>query len=192
MRGPARGGLRRQRDRRPGLSPGQPGELDAVLVHFSTDYVFDGEKRTPYVEQDPPGPLSVYAASKLAGSISSGRTRGGPSSSGPAGFAGRLPGKGRHFVAAMLQAAESGRKEIRVVDDQVVTPTTTAELRRADRRAPPDRRLHGLYHMTAEGSCSWADFARAVFELSGRIRRSSFLWIPAALGAKAAAGVFRS
>ena len=161
-------------------------ELDAVLVHFSTDYVFDGEKRTPYVEQDPPGPLSVYAASKLAGEHFVRAYAGRAFVIRTCGLYGKAGcrEKGRHFVAAMLQAAESGRKEIRVVDDQVVTPTATVELAaRIVELLGTD--AYGLYHMTAEGSCSWADFARAVFELSGRDPSIVVSVDSAALGAKA-------
>jgi dTDP-4-dehydrorhamnose reductase len=142
--------------------------MDAVLVHFSTDFVFDGEKNLPYLEEDRPGPLSVYAASKLAGEhfVRAYTERAFVvRTCGLFGRAGCLE-KGRNFVETMLHLAASGRKEIRVVSDQVVTPTSTAEL--ADRVAALiETEAYGLYHMTAEGSCSWFDFARAVLELSG-------------------------
>jgi len=116
-------------------------EIKAVLVHFSTDFVFDGRSRRPYTEEDRPGPLSAYAASKLAGeSLLAAewdrhfiiRT------CGLFGRAGCLE-KGRNFVETMLWLAGQG-KTIRVVNDQVVAPTSSLELarttlRRAERRA---------------------------------------------------------
>lgn len=144
-------------------------ELGAVLVHFSTDFVFDGENREPYMEEDRPGPLSVYAASKLAGEhfIRAYLERAFIiRTCGLFGRAGCLE-KGRNFVETMLHLAASGRREIRVVSDQVVTPTPTAEL--AERVAALiETEAYGLYHMTAEGSCSWFEFARTVFDLAGR------------------------
>jgi len=142
--------------------------LGAVLVHFSTDFVFDGEKGAPYLEEDRPGPLSVYAASKLSGEHFV-RTHTDRAfvvrTCGLFGRAGCLE-KGRNFVETMLFLQASGRKEIRVVGDQVVTPTPTAELA-ARVAALIGTEAYGLYHMTAEGSCSWFEFARAIFELSG-------------------------
>ena len=143
-------------------------DLDAALVHFSTDYVFDGRKAEPYLEDDPPFPLSVYGASKLAGEFFARalcpkpiviRTCG---LYGPAG----CREKGANFVEAMLRAAERGGP-VRVVDDQWVTPTSAAELAAcvADLLG---RRAYGLFHMTNEGRCTWHQFAAAIFELAGR------------------------
>jgi dTDP-4-dehydrorhamnose reductase len=139
-------------------------EIGAVLVHFSTDYVFDGRKGTPYVEDDPPLPLSVYAASKLAGEYFVRaicekyyliRT------CGLYGTAGCRE-KGRNFVESMLLLAQSGQP-IRVVADQWVTPTSTEELAaRVAELLGTDR--FGLYHMTNEGQCSWFEFAQAIFD----------------------------
>jgi dTDP-4-dehydrorhamnose reductase len=143
--------------------------IEAVLVHFSTDYVFAGEKRTPYLEEDRPGPLSVYAASKLAGEhfIRAYTERAFViRTCGLFGRAGCLE-KGRNFVETMLALAASGRTSLRVVKDQIVTPTPTSELAARVAELIPTR-AYGLYHMTAEGSCSWSEFARAVLELSGR------------------------
>jgi dTDP-4-dehydrorhamnose reductase len=144
-------------------------ELGAVLVHFSTDYVFDGQKRAPYVEEDPPAPHSVYAASKLAGELFLQAT-GGPHflirTCGLFGLAGCRE-KGMNFVETMLHLDRTGRRPIRVVDDQIVTPTSTREL--ADRVADLVRtEAYGLYHLTNEGSCSWFEFARRIFGLLGR------------------------
>ena len=146
-------------------------DLGFVLVHFSTDYVFDGFKRAPYVESDPPNPLNVYAVSKLAGEFFVRalaqkhfviRTCGlfGESSSRE---------KGYNFVDRMIALAEEGRT-LRVVDDQWVSPTSTAEL--AERTADLIRTdRYGLYHLTSEGQCTWFQFAREIFSLLGRSPR---------------------
>lgn len=143
-------------------------DLEATLVHFSTDYVFDGRSSKPYVEEDPPQPLSAYGMSKLAGEYFVRavcekyylvRT------CGLYGLAGCL-GKGRNFVEAMLHLAQDGRP-LRVVNDQWVTPTSSEEL--ATRLAELIRTdSYGLYHMTNEGRCTWFEFASAIFELIGR------------------------
>jgi len=142
--------------------------LNAVLVHFSTDFVFDGEKRTPYFEEDRPGPLSVYAASKLTGEhfVRAYSERAFIiRTCGLYGLAG-CKEKGRNFIETMLFLASSGRPALQVVDDQIITPTPTVEL--AARVAALIRtEAYGLYHMTGEGECSWFEFARAIFELSG-------------------------
>jgi len=146
-------------------------DLGFVLVHFSTDYVFDGRKRAPYVESDPPNPLNVYAVSKLAGEFFVRalvkrhfliRTCGlfGESSSRE---------KGYNFVDRMIALAEEGRT-IRVVNDQWVSPTASAEL--AERTAELIRTdQYGLYHLTSEGQCTWYQFAREIFVLLGRSPR---------------------
>ena len=142
-------------------------EIDAILVHFSTDYVFDGEASEPYTERDTPRPLSAYAISKLAGELFVRYLH-------DRHFVVRLCGlygvtgskeKGTNFVETMIKLAEEGT-DIKVVSDQTLTPTYTGAL------APRIKALigtgqYGLYHMTCEGECSWYDFARAIFELSG-------------------------
>src|SRR5262249_21648945 len=142
-------------------------ELDAVLVNISTDYVFDGRTEQPYTERSDPFPLSVYGNSKLAGELlirTTGRKYVIVRSCGLYGAAGSQ-GKGGNFVKTMLAKAQRG-ESIRVVNDQVVTPTYTADLADQIARILPTGQL-GLFHMTNEGSCTWYEFARAVFELSG-------------------------
>ncbi len=141
----------------------------AVFVHFSTDYVFDGVQTEPYLETDRPGPLSVYAASKLAGEYLVAATH--PKhfvirTCGLFGLGGsRSKGAGGNFVETMLRAAAQG-KSLRVVSDQVVTPTPTADLaRKVLELVQTD--AYGLYHITAQGSCSWYEFARTIFEFVG-------------------------
>ncbi len=142
-------------------------DLDAILVNISTDYVFDGKATQPYTERSEPFPLSVYANSKLAGeflvrSIAKKyiliRTCGLYGASGS-------QGKGGNFVQTMLTKAKR-REPIRVVHDQQITPTYTVDLADQIARLLPTGHV-GLFHMTNEGSCTWFEFARAVFELSG-------------------------
>lgn len=138
----------------------------AALAHFSTDYVFGGEKRTPYTEADLPQPLSIYAMSKLAGEFAARRycsrhfvVR----TCGLYGIGGSRS-KGGNFVETMLKLAAQ-KKPIRVVADQIVTPTSTADL--AERLLPLiESGRYGLYHMTSAGQCSWHEFAAEVFRLA--------------------------
>ena len=141
-------------------------EVGARLVHVSTDYVFDGAKRAPYVESDVPAPLNVYGTSKLAGEhavLANGPHQVVRSS----GLYGLRPcrAKGGNFIDTMFRVAAE-RPEVRVVDDEVLTPTCTTDLAVQIRvlalEGPP-----GLYHATAAGACSWYEFARAIFALGG-------------------------
>jgi dTDP-4-dehydrorhamnose reductase len=142
-------------------------ELNCALMHISTDYVFGGEKRTPYTEDDAPNPLSVYGVSKLAGEYFVRnlcpkhfivRT------SGLYGVAGSRS-KGGNFVETMIRLAKEGRP-IRVVDDQILTPTYTKGLAEKLKELLQTEK-YGLYHITNSGQCSWYEFAGAVFELVG-------------------------
>ncbi len=142
-------------------------EIGAVLVHFSTNYVFDGAKHAPYVEADAPRPLSVYGMSKLAGEWFVQRyseryflVR----TAALYGLAGNRS-KGGNFVERMIRSAQEG-KPVRVVDDQVVSPTWTRDL--AAKLAPLIRTgRYGLYHMNNTGECSWYEFAREIFRQVG-------------------------
>jgi dTDP-4-dehydrorhamnose reductase len=139
-----------------------------VLMHFSTDYVFDGAKKRPYDESDAPLPISAYGISKAAGEhflryVLPERhilVR----SSGLYGAAG-ASGKGGNFVESMLRFAREGR-EIRVVDDQISAPTFTVDLASAllDLIAKDGRRT---FHITNAGECSWYEFAQEIFRLIG-------------------------
>lgn len=141
-------------------------EIGAMLVQFSTDYVFDGAKRTPYVESDQPNPQSVYAKSRLAGEKAVQETGGDYlliRTCGLYGIAGSQS-KAGNFVETMLKL-EPQKKPLRVVNDQVCTPTSTRELAR--RLLPLIRSdARGLFHMTNSGECSWHEFAREIFRLS--------------------------
>ena len=139
--------------------------INAILVHFSTDYVFDGSQRQPYRETDLPRPLNVYGVSKLAGEAMVALTC--PRhfvirTCGLYGVAGSS-GKGGNFVETMLKKAEQG-DPIRVVNDQVLTPTFTGDLAQAVAQLIRTE-AYGLYHVSAEGECSWYEFARKIFEL---------------------------
>jgi dTDP-4-dehydrorhamnose reductase len=139
-------------------------ETGTLLIHISTDYVFDGMKGEPYIEEDAPLPLNVYGNSKLAGEHFV-RTL------NPKHFVLRvsaLYGKqpcrakgGRNFVELMLKLG-SERGAVRVVDSEFVSPTPTADVARQI-VALCDSDAYGLYHGTAEGSCSWHEFAREIF-----------------------------
>ena len=140
-------------------------DLDCVLVHISTNYVFDGRKGEPYAEDAPPNPLSVYGTSKLVGEYFVRnicprhfviRT------SGLYGVAGSRA-KGGNFVETMIRLAEEGRP-IRVVNDQVLTPTYTRDLAEKIEELIQTE-VYGLYHITNSGECSWYEFAAKIFEL---------------------------
>ena len=143
-------------------------EFKAKLIHISTDYVFDGRKRSPYLESDPPHPLNVYGNSKLAGEFF-------VMNGNPRHFVVRVSGiYGQHlcrakgspnFVETMLARGAKG-ETIRMVDDQFATPTPTTEIAR-QLTALAESSEYGLYHATSEGSCSWYEFTKAIFELAG-------------------------
>jgi len=143
-------------------------ELGAVLVHFSTDYVFDGRKRSPYVEEDPPHPLNVYAVSKLAGEFFVRALVERCFLIRSCGLYGEASSreKGYNFVDRVIALDREG-KPLRVVNDQWVTPTASAEL--AEKISQLIRTPHfGLYHLTNEGECTWYQFAREIFSLLGK------------------------
>lgn len=145
-------------------------ELDAKLIHISTDYVFGGEAKprtTPYTEFDTPAPPNVYGKSKLAGENlvqhlctkhfiirSSGLF-------GPAGSR----GKGGNFVETMLRLARE-RDELRVVNDQVCSPTYTKDLAKKIVQLI-DTEYYGIFHITNKAACSWYEFTEEVLRLAG-------------------------
>lgn len=136
-------------------------EIGARLVQVSTDYVFDGTKESPWLEDDPPNPLSVYGESKLAGEMNARLV--------PDHLIVRtqwLYGRnGKNFVETMLRLAGE-RNELAVVDDQIGSPTWTVDLALAI-KALIETGCRGTYHAANSGSCSWNGFARAIFEESG-------------------------
>jgi dTDP-4-dehydrorhamnose reductase len=140
---------------------------DVPMVHFSTDYVFDGPVRRPLTEMDVPCPRSVYGISKLAGEHMV-RSAWGKHyvvrTCGLYGYAGSRE-KGTNFVESILRAAKSG-KPLRVIDDQHCTPTSTMDLARAVQRLMTSG-AYGLYHLTSAGECTWFEFAVAALEFAG-------------------------
>jgi dTDP-4-dehydrorhamnose reductase len=131
--------------------------LGVPVVYYSTDYVFDGVKREPYVESDPPRPLGVYGRTKLEGEreVTNGWI---VRSSWLFGWT------GHNFVRTMLRLG-SERDEVAVVDDQRGSPTYVGHLALATRELL--ERPQGTWHMAAEGDCTWAEFAEAIVEEAG-------------------------
>lgn len=137
-------------------------DVDAKMVQVSTDYVFAGDGNRPYTEFDPTDPQSMYGATKLAGEQFVQQ------------FAKRyfiirtawLYGDGKNFVKTMLQLSENN-DNVRVVGDQLGTPTSAAELARMIKYLIPTDN-YGIFHGTCEGVCSWADFTKEIFRLAGK------------------------
>ena len=132
--------------------------LGAPLVYYSSDYVFSGEKREPYLESDPTGPLSVYGRTKLAGEQAAGERAWIVRSSWLFGAT------GNNFLRTMLRLGAE-RDEISVVDDQRGCPTYVMHLAEATRRIV--ELPFGVYHVAAAGDCSWKEFSEAIFEEAG-------------------------
>ena len=145
----------------------EANSMDALLIHFSTDYVFDGEKPAPYVETDAPNPLNAYGRSKLAGERAI-------VASGCRHFIFRTSWvygpRGRNFLHAILAAAKT-KPELRVVDDQHGAPTSSGAIAAAVAQllAKPDlaRKAGGLYHLSAAGATTWHGFAAAILQEKG-------------------------
>jgi dTDP-4-dehydrorhamnose reductase len=137
------------------------GEVGAKLMHVSTDYVFDGNGTRPYTEFDAPNPVSAYGKTKMEGERFVRQ------------FADRyfilrtawLYGEGKNFVKTMLRLAED-HDQVRVVSDQIGSPTSAKELARVMHLLEPTDNFD-VFHATCEGSCSWADFAKEIFALAG-------------------------
>lgn len=137
-------------------------ETGAKMIHISTDYVFDGRGSRPYTEFDPVGPQGMYGITKLAGE------------NFVKEFADRyfiirtawLYGDGKNFVKTMLRLSETNDK-VRVVKDQVGSPTSADELAKAIAYLLPTEN-YGLFHGTCEGDCSWSEFAEEIFRLAGK------------------------
>ena len=139
--------------------------LGAPLVYYSSDYVFDGRKREPYLESDAPAPLSAYGRTKAHGEAAAGERAWVVRSSwlfGPTGT---------NFLRTMLRLGAE-RDEVAVVDDQRGSPTYVGHLAEATRAIV--ELPFGIYHLAAGGECTWAEFAEAIFEEAGldcRVRR---------------------
>jgi dTDP-4-dehydrorhamnose reductase len=142
-------------------------EIGAAMIHVSTDYVFDGAKQKPYEETDAPRPLNVYGNTKLSGEYFVRGTCDKHFVLRTSAIYGKSPCRakgGLNFVELMLKLARE-RGKVRVVDSEFVTPTRTTEI--AQQIVALSRcDSYGLYHATAEGSCSWHAFAGEIFRLT--------------------------
>ncbi len=144
---------------------------NAVLFHYSTDYVFDGSKTSPWLESDAPHPLNIYGQTKLEGEQAIQQIGGRAYVFRTSWVYGH---HGKNFLLTMLRLG-SDRKQLRVVDDQIGSPTSSIQLAEVTRRVA-DRILSGavpadsagVYHMTCSGSTSWCGFARAIFQQAER------------------------
>ena len=169
----------------PGMLAEEAKRVGSLFISYSTDYVFDGKKSTPYVEGDDPNPLNVYGASKLAGDRAI-EAVGGSYIIFRTSWV--YSATGRNFLNTILKLATE-REELRVVDDQIGAPTwsrdiaaATTQIIRQSRtsvlagtgqnasEALRDRR--GIYNLTAEGSVSWCGFAVAILEEVKKHRKS--------------------
>ncbi|HEX9510837.1 MAG TPA: dTDP-4-dehydrorhamnose reductase [Puia sp.] len=140
-------------------------DINAKLVHYSTDYVFDGNKKLPYTETDYCSPLNVYGVTKLTGEnfVLSYASR--PYVIRVSGIYGKVPcrAKGGNFVTTMIKLAKE-KPEVKVVNDEILTPTSTSAIAGNTLRLI-ESEAYGLYHMTCEGQCSWYEFARAIWDI---------------------------
>lgn len=159
----------------PGILADEAKRLGAVLIHFSTDYVFDGTKDSPYVETDATSPVNAYGASKLAGERAIAATGCAHATLRTSWVYGP---HGKNFMLTMLRLAAT-RDELRVVDDQRGAPTSSLQLGHLTRELVDNeleaiRAKSGVYHATAAGATTWFGFAQAIFEAVARRRGAGF------------------
>lgn len=154
----------------PGVLAEEAKRLNATLVHYSTDYVFDGSKSTAYTEADTPNPLNVYGKTKLAGEQAIQAT-------GVAHYILRTSwvyaAEGANFMNTILRLAQE-RPELRIVDDQTGAPTWATAIAEMTLQMLETVRSHarpqqGLYHLTATGAVTWYGFARAILDTAQKI-----------------------
>lgn len=141
--------------------------LSAINIYYSTDYIFDGYKLNPYFESDLPNPLNIYGNSKLAGEFNTLNYSSKSYVLRISGIYGKVVcrAKGKNFVTTMLNLSKN-KDILKVVDDEILTPTSTQEI--ADKTVELlSSDNFGLYHFTAEGACSWYDFAVKIFDVLG-------------------------
>jgi dTDP-4-dehydrorhamnose reductase len=142
-------------------------DLDIRLVHYSTDYVFDGQKQRPYTEDDRPNPLNVYANTKLSGEYFALNYSDKSYVIRISGIYGKVPcrAKGGNFITTMIKLAKE-KPEVRVVNDEILTPTPTYYIaKNTETLIKTD--AFGLYHMSCEGEVSWYEFAKVIWETLG-------------------------
>lgn len=160
--------------RAPGVLSEEALRRNALLIHYSTDYVFDGTKSAPWTEEDIPNPLNVYGASKLAGEEAI-RLVGGRYLIFRTSWV--YGPHGNNFLLTMLRLGRE-RNQLRIVDDQIGAPTTSIALADAARtivervvaeECGREARWAGLYHMTCGGAVSWCGFAEEIFRRAGSL-----------------------
>jgi dTDP-4-dehydrorhamnose reductase len=141
-------------------------EIKAINVYISTDYVFDGEKGEPYVEDDAPNPVNVYGASKYAGEIFTRNYSPKHYIIRVASLYGKAwaSGKGGNFIEWVIEKAKRG-EELRIVEDQFMSPTYTKDVAKTLKEFLKLRPEFGVYHMVNEGFCSWYEFTKAIFDV---------------------------
>jgi dTDP-4-dehydrorhamnose reductase len=155
----------------PAVMAEEAAKIGALFVHYSTDYVFDGKKQTPYTEDDPANPQNVYGRTKLAGECAIQQTGAAHLIFRATWVYGR---EGRNFLLTILRLATE-REELRIVDDQTGAPTSSREIASAttqllrtlysgDRNLSSFATLSGIYHMTAAGETTWCGFAKAIVD----------------------------
>ena len=174
----------------PGIMAEEAKNIGALLVHYSTDYVFDGSKTTPYMEDDPPNPLNAYGSTKLAGEHAI-------AASGAPHLILRTEWvyatRGRNFLLTILRLATQ-HQEFKVVNDQIGSPTWSREIAAATARIIEKlasqtgsftqlSEVRATYHMTAGGQASWYDFAHKILENAARIPKGPG-WFAAATGGR--------
>lgn len=139
-------------------------DLQAKFIQYSTDYVFDGTKKAPYLESDYCNPLNVYGISKLAGESMALNYCSRCFVIRISGIYGKVPSraKGGNFITTMLKLARE-KSEVKVVTDEVLTPTPTSQIAFNTLQLSQTNSF-GLYHMTSEGHVSWYEFARVIWD----------------------------
>jgi dTDP-4-dehydrorhamnose reductase len=160
----------------PGVMAQESKSIGALFVHYSTDYVFDGSKTTPYTEEDPTNPQNVYGKTKLEGELA-------VRDSGAFNLIFRTEwvygSEVRNFLLTILRLATQ-REELKIVCDQIGAPTTSYEIASATTKILSQMQLQGngsfaredvsgIYHMTAGGQTTWFDFAQAILERASKI-----------------------
>lgn len=137
----------------------EAARINALLVHYSTDYVFDGSKKSPWTEDDPANPLNVYGRTKLAGEQ-------GIQDAGGRYLIFRTSWvygpHGHNFLKTMLRLG-SERDELKIVDDQYGAPTSSAAIADATRKVVDKAAGYGIYHLTCGGVTTWCRFAQEIF-----------------------------
>lgn len=170
----------------PGVLAEEAQKLGALLVHYSTDYVFDGAKNAPYAEDDSPNPQNAYGRTKLSGEIAIRQTGALHLIFRTAWVYGR---EGRNFLLAVLRLATQN-EELKIVRDQIGAPTWSREIAErtvqvlsqvsgGDDRTALAQTDSGIYHMTAAGETTWYDFAKGILEEVSS-RSSQEPWVAAA------------